>query len=68
MNAKKRLSVCTDDLRLDIKSALRAASQIGFRAVDIGAAGAGLNLVAGLVFAAPALSARPARILREAAG
>ncbi|HPF40017.1 MAG TPA: sugar phosphate isomerase/epimerase [Phycisphaerae bacterium] len=43
MNAKKRLSVCTDDLRLDIKSALRAASQIGFRAVDIGAAGGGLN-------------------------
>lgn len=37
-DTRHALSVCTDDLRLEIKRALQVASRLGFRAVDIGAA------------------------------
>lgn len=36
-NTRNQLSVCADDLRLEIKRALQTASALGFRAVDIGA-------------------------------
>ncbi|MCB9856720.1 MAG: sugar phosphate isomerase/epimerase [Phycisphaerales bacterium] len=42
-NAQNRLSVCTDDLRLEIKRALQTASALGFRTVDIGATGGAVH-------------------------
>lgn len=42
-NNRYQLSVCTDDLRLEIKRALQAASELGFRAVDISATGGAIS-------------------------